>query len=626
MSEQSGEDSETFEALLRYLRDARGFDFTGYKRTSLMRRVRHRMDQAGHDTFEGYLDALQASADEFAALFNTILINVTSFFRDPQAWDYVRDEVVPTLLAERSPGDPVRVWSAGCATGQEAYTLAMILAEAMGVDDFRARVKIYATDVDEEALAEARVASYDAKAVESVPPALLERYFESVNGRHVFNKELRRAVIFGRNDLVKDAPISRIDLLVCRNTLMYFNAETQRNVLGRLNFSLAHRGVLFLGHAEMLLSHTDRFTPLNLKHRFFRKAASTAITGAHYHAAVMTERHEEAPGLASIRDLAFRASPVAQIVVTGDDTVAMVNQQAESTFGLSVRDIGRLLRDLDVSYRPVELRGYIEQAKVERRSARIPDVCWQRPGADDVWFEIHVNPLVDGENGLLGISIVFFDVTATRALLDKVVRTNSQLETAYEELQSTNEELETTNEELQSTVEELETTNEELQSTNEELETMNEELQSINDELHTINDALRERSLELDETTTFLDSLITSVRLGMAVVDRQTRVMVWNRGCEELWGLRADEVIGKPLASLDVGLPVEDVKPLLGRVFVDAELLDEAVGDAVTRRGREARVKVQCSAFRAADGSVNGALLLMEVLTPAAQDAGVRGT
>jgi two-component system CheB/CheR fusion protein len=225
----------------------------------------------------------------------------------------------------------------------------------------------------------------------------------------------------------------------------------------------------------------------------------------------------------------------------------------------------------------------------------------------------------------LGISIVFFDVTATRALLDKVVRTNSQLETAYEELQSTNEELETTNEELQSTVEELETTNEELQSTNEELETMNEELQSINDELHTINDALRERSLELDETTTFLDSLITSVRLGMAVVDRQTRLMVWNRGCEELWGLRADEVIGKPLASLDVGLPVEEVKPLLGRVFVDAELLDEAVVDAVTRRGREARVKVQCSAFRAADGSVNGALLLMEVLTPAAQ-AGVRGT
>ena len=147
---------------------------------------------------------------------------------------------------------------------------------------------------------------------------------------------------------------------------------------------------------------------------------------------------------------------------------------------------------------------YLEQAKVERRSARIPDVKWQRAGAETVWFEIHVNPLVDAENGLLGVSIAFFDVTATRALLDKVVDTNRQLEAAYEELQSTNEELETTNEELQSTVEELETTNEELQSTNEELETMNEELQSTNDELHTINDTLSERSGELDDARTFL--------------------------------------------------------------------------------------------------------------------------
>lgn len=599
---------------MRYVRDARGFDFTGYKRTSLMRRVRHRMDQAGFSTFEEYLDTLQASADEFAALFNTILINVTSFFRDPPAWEYVRDEVVPALLAERGPSDPIRVWSAGCASGQEAYTLAMILAEAMGVDEFRQRVKIYATDVDEEALAEARAATYEAKAVESVPEDLRDRYFESVNGRYVFRKDLRRAVIFGRNDLVKDAPISRVDLLVCRNTLMYLNADTQRNVLSRLHFALAPRGVLFLGHAEMLLSHADRFSPLNLKYRFFRKVASVEDHGTRHAAVLMAERQGDVSGLASIRDLAFRAGPVAQIVVTGDDTVAMINQQAETTFGLSARDIGRLLRDLDVSYRPVELRSYLEQARVERRSARIQDVQWQRPGVDTVWFEIHVNPLVDTENGLLGISVVFFDVTSTRALLDKVVHTNRQLETAYEELQSTNEELETTNEELQSTVEELETTNEELQSTNEELETMNEELQSTNDELHTINDALRERSMELDEATDFVESLVSSIRLGLAVVDRQMRVVVWNRGCEELWGLRSDEAIGKTLTALDIGLPTAEVKPLIGKVFVDADVSEEVIVDAVNRRGRAARVRVLGTAFRSADGSGNGAVLLMEVV------------
>ena len=604
---------ESFEALLRYMRDSRGFDFTGYKRTTLMRRVRHRMTQVGQDSVDGYLDVLQASFDEFSALFNTILINVTAFFRDPDAWEYIETDVIPQLLAERSPDDPIRVWSAGCASGQEAYTLAMLLAESLGPEAFRRRVKIYATDVDEDALTEARAATYDQKAVESVPAELLDKYFEQQNGRSIFHKDLRRTVIFGRNDLVKDAPISRVDLLVCRNTLMYMNAETQRNVVGRLHFALSAQGTLFLGHAEMLLSHTDRFIPLNLKHRIFRKAPGTHGGLERYDpAATLYERQGDAPGLTTVRELAFHANPVAQIVVTADDTVAMINQQAENVFGLSARDIGRLLRDLEVSYRPVELRAYLEQAKVERRSARIQDVKWQRPGAETVWFEIHVNPLVDAGNGLLGISIAFFDVTGTQALLDKVVATNRQLEAAYEELQSTNEELETTNEELQSTVEELETTNEELQSTNEELETMNEELQSTNDELHTINDTLRERSVELENARTFLDSLVNSVHFGLIVVDREMRVVVWNRGCEELWGLRADETTGQALTGLDIGLPMDAVRPLIGNAFVDAENPGETIVEALNRRGRTTQIRVTCTSFQAPEGGVNGALLLMD--------------
>jgi two-component system CheB/CheR fusion protein len=571
------------------------------------------MTQVGHENFDEYLDVLQASSEEFSALFNTILINVTAFFRDPDAWEYIGTDVIPRLLAERAPDDPIRIWSAGCAAGQEAYTLAMLLAETLGAESFRRRVKIYATDIDAEALAEARAASYDAKAVESVPTDLLEKYFEQVNGRYIFHKDLRRAVIFGRNDLVKDAPISRVDLLVCRNTLMYMNPETQRSVLGRLHFALGAQGTLFLGHAEMLLSHGDRFMPLNLKHRVFRKVQAPHGGMESYDlAAAMYERHGDLPSLNTVRELAFGANPVAQIVVTGDDTVAMINQQAETTFGLSARDIGRLLRDLEVSYRPVELRGYLEQAKVERRSTRIQDVKWQRADLETIWFEIHINPLVDTQNGLLGISIAFFDVTATRALLDKVVDTNRQLEAAYEELQSTNEELETTNEELQSTVEELETTNEELQSTNEELETMNEELQSTNDELHTINDTLNERSGELDDARTFLHSLVNSVHFGMTVVDREMRVVIWNRGCEELWGLRAEEITGEMLTALDIGLPMDRVWPLIGNAFVDPENPGELFVDAVNRRGRPTRLRVTCTSFQSPDGGVNGALLLMD--------------
>ncbi len=588
---------EAFESLLVYLRDSRGFDFTGYKRTSLMRRVRHRMAQIGCETFENYLDVLQAQPAEFAALFNTILINVTTFFRDIEAWDVIRDDVIPRILADRAPGESIRIWSAGCASGREAYTLAMLLAEALGQDDFRQRVKIYATDVDEDALTDARAATYDAKAVESVPPELLTKYFDQVNGRYVFRKDLRRAVIFGRTDLVKDAPISRVDLLVCRNALIYLNADTQRNVLSRLHFALAPNGTLFLGHAEMLLSHTDRFVPQDMKNRIFRKVLGNHVPRDPVDPpSAAPDRHGELNGLAPIRELAFRASPVAQLVVTGEDTVAMINQQAETTFGLSNRDIG-LLRDLEISYRPVELQAYIEQAKVERRSARIQDVQYLRPGSDPVWFEIHINPLVDTDNGLLGVSIVFFDITSTRALLDKVVDSNRQLEAAYGELQSTNEELETTTEELQSTVEELETTNEELQSTN--------------DDLHTINDTLRERSAELDEARTFLGSLVDSVARGMVVVDREMRVVVWNRDCDEMWGLRADETVGASLTSLDIGLPMESIRPLIGNAFVDAAG-GEVVVDAVNRRGKHTRVRVTCSAFRSAEGSVTGALLFME--------------
>ncbi|GAA0207423.1 PAS domain S-box protein [Saccharothrix mutabilis subsp. mutabilis] len=602
-----------FEDVLRYLKESRGFDFTGYKRTSLMRRVRHRMNEVGIDNHVDYIDHLQVNADEFSALFNTILINVTGFFRDPDAWDHLRAEIIPTLLAERGPDDPVRVWSAGCASGEEAYSLAMAFTEALGVERFRQRVKIYATDVDEEALTHARHASYGERELQGVPPELVAKYFEPLNGRHAFRKDLRRSVIFGRNDLVQDAPISRIDLLVCRNTLMYFNQETQAKVLHRFHFALVPRGVLFLGKAEMLLSHGRIFDPIDLKRRVFRKSAGSAAGGGHFvtHAFVQ-DRRIDVGGLDQLRELAFSASPVAQVVVTGDDVLALANQQAETLFGLGARDVGRPLRDLDLSYRPVELRGHVEQARAERRALRVKDVEWLRTPGGSLWFEVHLNPLIASDNAVLGVSIVFHDVTAARRLLDDLEYANRQLESAYEELQSTNEELETTNEELQSTVEELETTNEELQSTNEELETMNEELQSTNDELQVINETLRERSLELDQVNEFLESILTSLRAGVIVLDVGMRVIAWNRGAEELWGVRRDEAEGEHLLDLDIGLPVADLRPVVRQALADASFLTEVKLDAINRKGREVVVRVVCSSLRSNSGEPNGAILVME--------------
>src|SRR4051812_46050879 len=240
-------DVASFEQLLEHLRQTRGFDFTAYKRTSLMRRGTKRMHVGEVPTFDAYLDYLQLHPHEFLPLFNTILINVTSFFRDPDLWSYLESDILPQIVEGRSPLEPLRIWSAGCASGEEAYSVAMLLAERLGMDAFRDGVKIYATDVDEDALAEARRATFHTKDLLPLPPGFAEKYFTVDGHRAVINRDLRRAVMFGRIDLLQDAPISRIDLLLCRNTLMYFNAEAQRRILSRFSFSLNPDRFLVLG-------------------------------------------------------------------------------------------------------------------------------------------------------------------------------------------------------------------------------------------------------------------------------------------------------------------------------------------------------------------------------------------
>jgi len=602
-----------FESLLLYLKEARGFDFTGYKRSSLMRRVNRRMSQVEAGSYPEYLDYLQVHPDEFTLLFNTVLINVTGFFRDPDAWEYLTGDVLPTLLAVKPHDEPIRVWSAGCASGEEAYTLAIALAETIGVDSFRERVKIYATDVDEEQLGEARQATYGAREMASVPVGLTEKYFEPVGDRFTFRKDLRRCVIFGRNDLVQDAPISRIDLLTCRNTLMYFNAETQSKILSRFHFALCDGGVLFLGKAEMLLSHGSLFTPMDLKRRVFRRVPrAMPMAGAVFGEAV-SGGNGGVHGLDELRNEASAASPVAQLGLTSDGLVALTNRQLEQMFGVTSRDIGRPFRDLDLSYLPVELRRYIEQAQVERRTLRVTDVEFGRNG-DATNLEVQVSPLIGTDGSLLGVNVIFQDVTTARRLQDDLELANQQLESAYEELQSTNEELETTNEELQSTVEELETTNEELQSTNEELETMNEELQSTNDELQNINDQLRDSTARLDGANSFLETVLTSLRAGVAVVDRDLRIRMWNKRAEDLWGVRSAEVVGQHFLNLDIGLPFEQLRPMLRGALTESGQTGETMLAAVNRRGRTVQVRVVCAPLRGqkTDPETDGAIIVME--------------
>ena len=232
------------------------------------------------------------------------------------------------------------------------------------------------------------------------------------------------------------------------------------------------------------------------------------------------------------------------------------------------------------------------------------------------YLDVHVTGLVDGGGAILGTSVAFTDVTPHHQLQNQVTHAKQELETAYEELQSSNEELETTNEELQSTVEELETTNEELQSANEELETMNEELQSTNNELQAINTELRDRTDELDTMNLFMDSVLASVHVGVVVLDAETRVRIWNGRSEDLWGLRAREVVGEPFLTLDIGLPVEELAGAIRGCIAGSERHGDAVLECVNRRGRHIRVRVTCTALVGAGAARQGAILLMEELPP----------
>jgi two-component system, chemotaxis family, CheB/CheR fusion protein len=631
MSVKQPELNPEFEALLNYLKRARSFDFTGYKRSSLQRRIQRRMQTINVESYSDYIDYLEVHPDEFGRMFDTILINVTNFFRDPGAWEYLESEIIPQIIASKKNDESIRIWSAGCASGEEAYTIAMYMAEAVGPERFRERVKIYASDLDEQALSQGRQATYTAREVANIPNAMLEKYFERTDQRFTFRKDLRRAVIFGRHDLVQDAPISRIDLLICRNVLMYFNAETQSKILSRFHFAVSDTGFLFLGKAEMLFTHASLFQPVDLRRRVFKKVPRVTLRDR---LLIMTQAGDEEAAThlsrhVRFREVSFDAGPVAQVVTDLNGYLVLANERTRTLLGINLKDLGRPMPEYEMVFRIPELRSKLEEIHSERRPVLLKEIDWSTSSGDIRTLEIQMSPLFDNGSSYLGVSITFTDVTRYRRLQEEIEHSNQELETAYEELQSTNEELETTNEELQSTVEELETTNEELQSTNEELETMNEELQSANEELQTMNEELRRRTDELNYVNGFLESILTSMRGAVVVVDRDLRVQVWSPKAEDLWGLRASEVENKNFLYLDFGLPVDQLKGTIRASLAQEQDYFTVMLNATNRRGKAIQIEVTCSPLlNSSNEAVRGVILLMEEQdgsAPAASQAQASG-
>jgi len=547
-----------FRDLLEMLSKTYNFDFREYKEASLARRIKARMAQVRIDGFAAYVEFVTQHQDEHVALFNTILINVTGFFRDPEAWNVLKTDVIPRIVEDASESRSIRIWSAGCSSGEEPYSVAMLLADYLRERASNYLIKIYGTDVDEDALNTARHGLYRLDQLKEMPSEALDRHFTRDGQLYRFRRDLRRWCIFGAHNLIQAPPLSHIDLLLCRNVLIYFTSDLQDRVLARFHYANREDGYLFLGRSESLLARSRLYTPRNLKWRIFQRMPTTARQVA----AVLPDREAPAigaPGAHSTRadalsqsraQRALEALPAAAMVIDMADTILTWNPGAEQLFDIPTGNaLARKFRDLDVSYRVEGLRARIEEVKARHTALRMENTTFARRDGTPVHADIAISPLFEGTH-LLGVVVFGVEATEYARLKEQMTRVAEQHATAIEELQSTNEELETTNEELQSTNEELETTNEELQSTNEELETTVEELQAANAELGTLNNELESRTAELNRVDGRHQSIINSLEQGVVVLDRDNVIRIWNRAAERMWGFQAEHALGHDFFSL----------------------------------------------------------------------------
>jgi two-component system CheB/CheR fusion protein len=542
----------TLEQLVQELADQRGIDLRGYKHTTLQRRIQRRMQQLSIPTYQQYLDYVREHPGETGQLLNTVLINVTRFFRDVHAWDTMQNEILPAMFRSRPPGTPFRVWCAGCASGEEAYSTAIMLCEFLGRRIMDYDVKIYATDHDEDALTIARRGEYSPDKLRGVRPELREKYFTGDSTLRVA-RDVRRLVIFGRSNLLTDAPISHVDLLVCRNVLIYFDAAAQDRIMRHLRYALNEGGVLFLGKAESQLKRNSDFIPISPRWRIFqRRSVHHGVIDWPEIAGRMimesepqdSKAQQELHSLKHSYDTLLGTLESGVLVIDSSDTVVSENEKVLKLWELSNKMAGQKLQNTELWQRCPELRQQLEESR-KGEPHPVHFDCYANPAT---MVSVTVKPILSSESASTQLgTLIYIENVTPRVTLRSTIE---ELETTAEELQSTNEELETTNEELQSTNEELETTNEELQSTNEELETTNEELQSLNEELETTNEELSSRTRELDEVNARYSEMLERLPWPVLLADEGGLIYMFNSAAQKLFGFAQPSERGMHLEEL----------------------------------------------------------------------------
>ena len=618
---------EEWARLFRLLRTASGVDFNLYKKATIRRRLGRRMALHKLETIGEYLKFVEQHRDEIDVLFREILIPVTGFFRDPEVFAALREKVLPQILEAKRPGDPVRIWVPGCSSGEEAYSIIMSLLEYLGDRASNTPIQIFGTDINEAAIDKARAGVYSETEMSDVSSERRRRFFTRVNGSYSVDAALREPCVFARQDLTKDPPFSRLDLLSCRNVLIYLEPFSQQRVLSSFHYALKDSGMLMLGKSESLGAFADLFAITDRRNKFFAKSLTARVPievgqtpqGA---PALPGKIIAEVPPRLDLEKEADRIvwERYAHSGIVVNNALQILHFRGDTSPylqpapGRATLSLLRMLRE----ELQMELRGAIQEARKSGHAVRRESIPLKLDKEDRaVNLEVRPLPMVGQDERCF--LILFDEPPAQRGRLAKrppaartsraawkrerekleteLAHSRAYLQAVIQEHESANEELKTANEEAMSSMEEL-------QSANEELETAKEELQSSNEELVTLNEQLQNRNAELSELSTDLGNILAGVDIPIVALSADRRIRRFTAPAEKLLGVISAD-IGRPISKLRLGLNIPDLDDLIGSAIKQRE---SATRQVQSESGRWYALHVH--PFIPAENNVQGLLLV----------------
>jgi len=639
LDREKGPDSLPLEAanhlarICALLRSQTGHDFSDYKDKTIVRRVQRRMHLLQIDELPTFIERLRKDPHEVTLLFQDLLIGVTNFFRDPEAFAALEHDVIPRLFEGKGPEDTVRVWVPGCATGEEAYSIAMLLREAMPRLPYSPKLQIFASDINEHAIDTARMGRYPATIAKDVPARLLDRYFLREDGTYRIASDLREICLFSLHNLLRDAPFAKLDLLSSRNLLIYLSGELQNRVIPLFHYALRPNGYLFLGTSENVTRHSRLFATVDKSHRIFQRRANaerrlpefplSAPDASQRKLPVQTSRPATESSLKSVaeRQLVDRYAP-AYVVINAEGEMLQSSGRTGKYLELPA---GAPDTNIFSMARPglrLDLRAAVHKAMGSGQTVVHTNVVVGTNGGRQE-IDLYVQSLrYDGTPDALYM-IVFQDRGGIKLVPESetpaaeedvegasVRQLELELRTVRERLQTTTEELESSNEELKSSNEELSSMNEELQSANEELETSKEELQSINEELQTVNAELNARVEELSRANNDMANLLESTQIATVFLDRALLVKSFTPAAKDVFRLVESDA-GRPIMHVRARLDLDTLQEDAERVLRTLTTIEKPVVSSESNTLYVMRILP----YRTADNVIDGVVLTFTDLT-----------